>query len=70
LVAYKNAWGEDRVYVYDLEQHLIAFPASWTDFVAADPFVSVAAGRAPFRADDLLALADLLLHLPSRGRNV
>ncbi len=35
-------------------------PASWTDAVAEDPFVVVAAGRAPFRAADLLKLADLV----------
>ena len=35
-------------------------PASWTDTVAEDPFVAVAAGRAPFRAADLLKLADLV----------
>ena len=31
-----------------------------TDAVAADPFVVVAAGRAPFSAAGLLALADLV----------
>jgi len=60
LVAYKSAWGEHRVYFYNEEQQLIALPASWTDVVAADPFISVAQGRALFRADDLLELAGLV----------
>ena len=40
LVAYKSAWGEDRVYFYNHEQQLIALPASWTDVIAVDPFVA------------------------------
>ena len=63
LAVYKTAWGEDRVYFYNEEQQLIALPASWTNVVAADPFVSVAEGRALFRADDLLELAGLLARL-------
>lgn len=60
MVAYKNAWGEDRVYFYNEDQQLTAIPASWTDVVAADPFVTVAAGRAPFRANDLLEMARVI----------
>ena len=37
-----------------------SLPAGWTDVEGADPFLVVAAGRAHFRAADLLALADLL----------
>jgi hypothetical protein len=69
LVAYKSAWGEDRVYFYDEEQQLIALPASWTDVIATDPFVSMAGGRALFRADDLLELARLLRCLSGKGGN-
>jgi hypothetical protein len=60
LVAYKSAWGEDRVYFYNHEQQLIALPASWTDVIAIDPFVAVAEGRSLFRADDLWELAELV----------
>jgi Family of unknown function (DUF5372) len=63
LVAYKSAWGEDRVYFYNEEQELIALPASWTDVIATNPFVWVAGGRALFRPDDLVELADLLRRL-------
>jgi hypothetical protein len=37
-----------------------SFPARWTDVVGEDPFLIVAAGRAHFRVDDLLAMVRLL----------
>jgi len=61
MVAYKSAWGEERVYFYNERQHLTALPATWTDAVAVDPVVTIAAGRAPFRASDLLELADCFI---------
>jgi hypothetical protein len=69
LVAYKSAWGEDRVYFYDEEAQLRALPASWTDAAASDPFVTIAAGRAPFRAGDLLDLVRLVRCLSSSRSN-
>jgi hypothetical protein len=69
LVEYKNAWGEDRVYFHNEKDQLIALPASWTDVVAADPFISVAEGRSLFRADDLFELAGLVRRLSSKGGN-
>jgi hypothetical protein len=69
LVAYKSAWGDDRVYFHNEERQLIALPASWTDVVAADPCVSIAEGRALFRADDLFELAGLVRRLSSGGGN-
>ena len=60
MVAYKNAWGEDRVYFYNDEQRLVALPAAWTNVIAPDPFVLVASGRALFRVADLLELAALV----------
>ena len=66
-MAYKSAWGEDRVYFYNEKQQLTALPATWTDVVAADPFVAVAAGRAPFRANDLLALVQLVECVARKG---
>lgn len=67
LVAYKSAWGENRVYFYNEQQQLTTIPASWTDVIATDPFVAVSAGRAVFRADDLLELAALIRRLSSNG---
>ena len=67
LVAYKNAWGEKRVYFYGEQQQLLTIPASWTDVVAADPFLAVAAGRALFRTKDLEELAVLIRRLSGQG---
>ena len=59
FVAHRQNWGEDRVHLHDENGHLFSLPAGWTDAVAPDPFVVVAAGRCPFTADGLLAVADL-----------
>jgi hypothetical protein len=44
---------------------LFSLPAAWTDAAAADPFVVIAAGRCPFTAEGLLAVADLIDRLQS-----
>jgi Family of unknown function (DUF5372) len=63
----RSNWGEDRVFVFTAEGGVRSFPAGWTDAAAADPFVVMAAGRSPFRVQDLLALAGLLQRLRSAG---
>ena len=60
FVAYRQNWGEDRVHLRDENGQLFSLPAAWTDAVAADPFVVVAAGRCPFTTDGLLAVAGLI----------
>jgi len=60
FVAYRQNWGEDRVHLHDENGQLFSLPAAWTDAVAADPFVVVAAGRCPFTTAGLVALADLV----------
>ena len=60
FVAYRQNWGEDRVHLRDADGQLFSLPAGWTDVVAADPFVVIAAGRCPFTTDGLLAVADLV----------
>lgn len=67
MVAYKSAWGEDRVYFYDESQQLTALPASWTDVPETDPVVAVAAGRSAFRANDLLEMVQLIGALSTKG---
>ena len=65
--------GEDRVCLRDENGGLFSLPAGWTDAVAADPFVVIAAGRCPFTTDDLLAVADLVDRFCARrdsGRDV
>ena len=66
FVKRRNNYGDDdRVYVYDTAGELVSLPAGWTDVVAEDPFVVIAAGRAPFRTEDLLELADVLERIGS-----
>ncbi len=40
-----------------------SLPLSWTDAASVDVFVALAAGRSPFRVDDLIVLADLVARL-------
>jgi len=47
---------------------LVSVPATWTDIIAGDPVVQLAAGRALFRATDLIELAQLVKGL--RGQRV
>ena len=60
FVGYRQNWGEDRVCLHDENGRLFSLPAAWTDAAAEDPFVMIAAGRCPFTADGLLAVADLI----------
>ena len=60
LIIYRHNWGEDRVYFHNLDGKLTAIPASWTDLIAEDPFVGIAAGRSLFRLDDLLKLSEFI----------
>jgi len=59
----RQNWGEDRVYFFLDDGELRGLPAAWTDAGPVDPFLTVAAGRSPFRVEDLLALADLITGL-------
>ena len=54
------------VYVCGLDGELLPLPAQWTDAVPTDPFVEAAAGRAAFRAEDLLELAGRVAELAAR----
>jgi len=59
LVVRRSNWGEDRVFFHDADGRLISLAARWTSVCVPDPFVVVAAGRASFRVEDLLRLAEL-----------
>jgi hypothetical protein len=67
FVARRRNWGEDRVYFHDGDGVLHSVPTGWTDAADVDPFVVMAAGRCPFRLEDLLALADLADQLKAPG---
>lgn len=60
FVAIRQPWGEDRVSFFDGEGVQRSLPRGWTDAADIDPFVVVAAGRSPFRVEDLVALADMV----------
>ena len=55
------------MYFHKEGEHLVSVPASWTDIMAEDPVVELAAGRSLFRAMDLIELAQLLKGLRSGG---
>lgn len=67
MLAHKHNWGEERVTFQDGSGRLRSIPASWTDVDAPDPYIVVSAGRALFRLQDLLLLADLVQRLQSTG---
>jgi hypothetical protein len=67
LVGYAHTWGEQRVFFRRPgEAQVHSLPALWTDVEGPDPFLVIAAGRAHFRAPDLLALAGLLRKLDGK----
>jgi hypothetical protein len=56
-------WGEDRVFFLDDYGVKHSLPVEWTDAASPEVFVAVAAGRSPFRVDDLVVLAGLVAQL-------
>ena len=65
VVTYRHSFGDHRVFFHDADGRLRSIPARWTSLVAPDPAVVLAAGHAPFRVSDLLAVARLLHILTS-----
>ena len=66
VVTYRHSFGDQRVFFHDADGQLRSIPALWTSLVAPDPTVVLAAGRAPFRVGDRLAVARLL-HVLTRA---
>jgi hypothetical protein len=60
LVAVRQTWSEHRVFFLDEDGTQRSLPAGWSDAVAADVFVAMAAGRSPFRVEDLVGLVELI----------
>ena len=67
LVTYRHNWGEHRVYFHDDTGRLVSLPAQWTSVFPADPYVAIAAGRSPFRVQDLLELSQLIARIRQGG---
>ena len=63
LVAQSREFGEDRVFYRDPNDRMRFLPARWTSLAAPDPFVVAAGGRAYFRLEDLIRLAEQVKEL-------
>ena len=48
------------MYFEDDDGHLQSIPAKWTDVIAPDPFLVIAAGRALLRPEDLVEIVRLI----------
>jgi hypothetical protein len=55
----RQRWG-DLILFEDETKRVGCVPVQWTSFSAPDPFEVAAAGRSPFRPDDLLRVAGIL----------
>jgi Family of unknown function (DUF5372) len=60
FLAVRQTWSEDRVFFLDEDARQFSLPVGWTDVVEPDAFVTMAAGRSPFRFADLLELRRLI----------
>jgi hypothetical protein len=60
--------GEHRVFFYNHKGRKSSVPLDWTDIGPQDPFVVVSAGRALFRVEDLLCLANLIEEISGANR--
>jgi len=63
IVAYRQNWGDERVYVRGPRDQLVSLPIAWTSMGAPSPFVVISAGRSLFQFEDLLELSRLLEQL-------
>jgi hypothetical protein len=66
FVVARLTWGEDRVFFLDKDGVQRSLPRAWTDAADVDPFVVLAAGRSPFRVEDLLAVVEVIAGLSRR----
>jgi hypothetical protein len=60
FVSMRRTWKQDRVFFFGDDGTLMSLPTAWTDATDPDVFVMLAAGRSPFRVEDLLKLAELI----------
>jgi hypothetical protein len=60
LLGVRQTWSEDRVFFLDADGVQHSLPVGWTDVVAPDVFVTLAAGQSPFRLADLITLTQII----------
>jgi Family of unknown function (DUF5372) len=65
FLAIRQTWSEDRVFFLDEDARQFSLPVGWTDAAEPDAFVTMAAGRAPFRLADLVELRRLIDGCPA-----
>jgi Family of unknown function (DUF5372) len=70
FVALRHTWGEDRVFFYGDDGTQKSLPRAWTDAADVDVFVTLAAGRCPFRVVDLRVLAEIIDGLRVADRSI
>jgi hypothetical protein len=63
MVTRSREYGEERVYYRDQNGRMRFLPVRWTSLAAPDPFILAAAGRAYFRLEDLIRLAEQMREL-------
>jgi len=63
LAAQNREFGEDRVFYRDPGGRMRYLAARWTSLASPDPFVIAASGRAYFRLEDLIRLAEQIREL-------
>jgi len=63
LAAQNTVFGEDRVFYRNPGGDMRFLPTRWTSLAAPDPFVIAAAGKAYFRLEDLIRLAEQIKEL-------
>ena len=66
FVVARRTWGQDRVVFVDEDGVQRSLPRAWTDAADLDRFVVLAAGRCPFRVEDLLAVVAVIAGLRSQ----
>jgi hypothetical protein len=57
----------ERLYLEIAPGRVVPVPGAWTSLGPADAWLEVAGGRALFRVDDLLRLADLMASVGAGG---
>ena len=60
LVSSRWNWQQEWIYFHDDDGRLASVPIDWTSLSSPDPFLVLSNGRARFRPDDLVRLADLI----------
>ncbi len=69
VVTVRENWGDRLVYYRERGERLGSIPSKWTDLRPPDPFVTISAGRSPFRLEDLLELVRLVAVLRQEVRH-